>query len=71
VRLIFGSDLAQAVVFANDLVDDRAAGGGVVAGERQRLAEGVVGGFEAADGSVDTGAERGGDFYLKNSSGEM
>ena len=47
MRLPFGGQLAQAVEVPLDLVDDVAAGAGIVGGEEVGVALGVVGGGEA------------------------
>ncbi len=53
VRLPFLGQLAQAVVGALHLVDDVAAGGGVVAGDSERVALRIVISLNAADGAIE------------------
>jgi predicted TIM-barrel enzyme len=50
--------LAEAVEPVEDLVDDRAAGRGVVVGEQVGAARRVVGGLDPADGPVDARPQR-------------
>ena len=58
VRLIFRRDLRQAFVGTHNLVDHVAARGGIVAGQREGLTQGVVSRLQAADGTVNAGAKR-------------
>ena len=57
--LPFGGQLAQAVEVPLDLVDDVAAGAGIVGDEEVGVALGVVCGGEATDGAIDAAAQRG------------
>ena len=57
--LPFGGQLAQAVEVPLDLVDDFAAGAGIVGGEEVGVALRVVGRGETAYGAIDATAQGG------------